>query len=89
MCLPVLVWKMNVEKGKRVEAEGPSVDGGKGPGEMLRQPRGEGEVGGPRWNLRRWGDGGSVPTWIPEAGVKLALDGSRAGEAHPGLHLGF
>lgn len=52
---------MNVEKGKRVEAEGPSVDSGKGPGEMLRQPRGEGEAGGPRWDLRRRAGGGVSP----------------------------
>lgn len=45
-------WKMNVEKGKRVEAEGPSVDSGKGPEERLRRPRGEGEVCGPCWDMR-------------------------------------
>lgn len=61
-----------MEKGKRVEAEGPSVDGSKGPGEVLRQPRREGEAGGPRGDLRRRGGGGSVPTWIPEAGARLA-----------------
>lgn len=33
-------WKMNVEKGKRVEAEGPSVDSGKGPGEAEAATRG-------------------------------------------------
>lgn len=61
-----------MEKGKRVEAEGPSVDGGKGPGEVLRQPRREGEAGEPCGDLRRRGGGVSVPTWIPEAGARLA-----------------
>lgn len=61
-----------MEKGKRVETEGPSVDGGKGPGEVLRQPHGEGKAGGPCGDLWRRGGRGSVPTWIPEAVAWLA-----------------